>query len=361
MKYEDFVTKLAEKLNSKNLLESAHPDEFVVVMNSDDKLNGVVGNEKFKQSVTINKLINRPTGTHNHKKYAEFKLAETLIKISSKVEQNNISLFAKDCANEIPLKKEAAPVAGIAAIALLAAYIGATYWQQSSDFINEGFLTNHEKLISEFNDLIDEEDGDANVSPELNRRIKEIIKTLNEFKFKYIKHSNTLNEFSMPRSKSELNNSISEKIDYKITEAFNDMRVSATESLTIAMSVRDKFSDEDFKSQHLKHKFHHYFLVGKNKPFADNMDDVVRAIGPYIKSIEYILNSLKNAMVKIEESLHRMENELPSEAKEDITPKHKEDVSFEYPKDITQSSKPRANHPIVKKENENLFDSIELF
>jgi hypothetical protein len=142
----------------RNITENAHP-ESVIVAPSYDKLNALVENDNERQNIILNIVNKTPNGHLTQHKYAENKLILNLVRVANDLDnrdQDKLMSLADTCLfqlnNKQMVKKALGPLAivGIAVPVLL----GALYLQQHMVFVNEGFEVNHQKLVAELDDIL---------------------------------------------------------------------------------------------------------------------------------------------------------------------------------------------------------------
>jgi hypothetical protein len=92
-KLYDVKPETSKGMDAKNLTELAHPKR-VVLVNTYDKLNGVIPNDNDKQTLTIKTLNKIPSGALDGWKRAQQDLADELNKIAIEIDDSEVSSLA---------------------------------------------------------------------------------------------------------------------------------------------------------------------------------------------------------------------------------------------------------------------------
>ena len=309
----------------KNIIEDAHPNS-VVVSPSYDKLNGLVENLNERQNIIMNIVQRIPDGHIVNRKYAEQQLLLTLVRIGNDLDNKNqteLRTLADVCleqtaivAKKVNLTKTANPaVAGLApaglaplTIAPLVAVpviLGAIYLQQHIGLLNEGFEKNHEKLMSEIDDLLN-----ASVTWGVGRQYtQEFLTAMQDFKKelekKYGDYKRILpiiKSLEKARTGKELLEMAKSSESTTVINAYDFFRSEMLDFMPYLMKIEKNFKNETYKIRQIEDKGWlekavdwTQVLHGGWGFIADDFDDVVRAISPYIKSIGDILKTLDDA------------------------------------------------------------------
>lgn len=308
----------------RNIIENAHPKSTIVAP-SYDKLNGLVENNNERQDIILNILNKNPNGHLTNHKYAEKELILSLVRIANDLDNSDnekLRVLADACLfqiSKISFKKEAIiPLAGAALIAI-PILIGTLYLQQHISFINEGFEKNHQKLISEIDDLL-QASSSWGVGYDYKSDFKNM---LQDFRIKlitfydlYKKIEPIITDLEKPRTAQDLIELSKQPQTDSVIKAYGMLRTAADNMLPYIMTIEKNFSSEAYKARQIEDKGFMsslidkvQFLHGGKSLVADDFDDVVRAISPYKKSISEIVDLLRKA-----ESMEKAAQQQISEA-----------------------------------------------
>jgi hypothetical protein len=292
----------------KNIAQLAHPKP-AVVSNSYDKLNGLVENINERQNILLN-IVNKPVnGLLTNHKYAEKDLILSLVRLGNSLDNQNkdeLRALADTClvqvSNKNIEKKAALPMLALLGVPAL---IGAFYLQQHLSFVDEGFETNSNKLISELDDLLNS-NSDWGVgysySEEFKSTVQDFKNKLSNFSELYQKIKPVISELEVPKTAKELIVLSSKPETTEVIQAYNTLQKSFADMIPYVDSIQKNFASESYKSRQIKDKGLLTSLVDKTQVLhgghglvADDFDDVVRAIPPYIKSVKDIMGVLNDA------------------------------------------------------------------
>lgn len=311
-----------------NIMEDAHPNS-VIVSPAHDKLNGLVENNNEQQNILIHIVNRTPDGLSTQRKYARQDLLLALVRVANDLDNRNqeeLRKLADTCLEQAStIKKEAwvVPVAiGVAAL------IGALYTQQHLPFVNEGFEKNNQKLVAEVDDLL-KSSADWGIGHQYKQgflnMVREFRNRLTSFFDLYRqKVEPIMRELERPKDAKELMEKAKQPESATIMEAHNALLHAATEIESYIDKVAEDFKSEAYKVRQVEdtgfltslvEKTH--ALVGGKGLIADDFDDVVRAISPYKKSIDDILDVLKAAKSLENETLAAV-SKIP--AREEMKP-----------------------------------------
>lgn len=315
-----------------NIMEDAHPNA-VILSPAHDKLNGLVENNNEQQNILLHIVQKTPDGLSTHRKYAQQDLMLALVRIANDLDNRNqdeLRKLADTCLEQTTtLKKEAwiVPVAvGVAAL------IGALYTQQHLPFVNEGFEKNNQKLVAEVDDLLK-----STAEWGIGHQYKQgFLNTIRDFRNRLTSFFNLyrqkvepiMRELERPKDAKELMEKAKQPESATIMEAHNDLLRAATDIGSYIDKIADDFKSEAYKVRQVEdtgfltslvEKTH--ALVGGKGLIADDFDDVVRAISPYKKSVDDILDVLQKAKSLENETLAAV-SKIPNreEMKPEIAP-----------------------------------------
>lgn len=312
----------------KNIIEDAHPNS-VVVSPSYDKLNGLVENLNERQNIIMNIVQRTPDGHIVNRKYAEQQLLLTLVRIGNDLDNRNqteLRTLADVCLEQtaIAAKKKvnltknsaaavaAAPLAAaglapltIASLIAVPVILGAIYLQQHIGLLNEGFESNHAKLMSEIDDLLN-----ASVSWGVGRQYtQEFVTAMQEFKKELEKRYGDyqrilpiIKSLEKARTGKELLDLAKSPESKTVINAYKFFREEMDDFLPYLNKIEQNFKSETYKIRQIEDKGWlekavdwTQILHGGWGFIADDFDDVNRAIVPYKKSIGDILKVLQEA------------------------------------------------------------------
>lgn len=313
----------------RNIIEDAHPTS-VIIGPSYDKLNGLVENNNERQDILLHILNKTPNGQLTNHKYAEKNLILSLVRIANDLDNHNqdqLRILADTCLIQVsncqPLKKEgiAFLAAGLIAVPVL---LGSFYLQQHLSFINEGFEKNHQKLLSELDDLLQASAswgvGYAYKSDFL-RMVQDFKNKLTEFYSLFEKVEPIISELEKPKTAQELLEISKHPQTDTVVKAYGELKTAANNMLPYLMMIEKNFSSENYKIKQIEDKGFLSSLVDKMQVLhggkgliSDDFDDVVRALTPYKKSIFDLVDVLKKAE-SIEKSAQQQIQDAEMESK----------------------------------------------
>lgn len=356
----------------KNIFETAHP-KSVVVAPSHDKLNGLVENPNEAQNIALH-IVNKTNDGHlTGHKYAEQNLVLTLVRLGNSLDnskKDELRILADTCLQQTTedIKKKdlnkfavGDPVtlgigATVALIAVpLALTLGGIYLHQHLSYVNDGFVKNHEKLISEIDDLIKD-----SVSWGLGYKYKqELLDIVTDFRDKitdfynvYMQIKPVIDYLEKPKTAKELVALVKSTDTEAIRKAHDIILRYANDMLPYINSVESQFKKETFKATQTEDKGWMQkvidwtrFLHGGAGLIADDFDDVVRAIPPYKKSIGDILEVFKNAKTFRDNAKIQLEEAVKESKSEFSTPSAKEpDLPTKSPAKPSVETKSTEEH-----------------
>ncbi len=288
----------------KNIAERAHKDP-VIVSPSYDRLNGLVENVNERQNIILNIVNKNNNGQLTNHKWAEQQLVLSLVRIGNDMDnrdQEELRILADSCLSQIAVKKQAAAPLLIGAVA---AVIGALWVQQHLDFVDEGFERNHQKLISELDDMLSSNaDWGVGVSYKATfiKMLQDFKSKLNEFYGLYKKITPVISDLDVPDGATDLLNVATKPQSQAVIKAYQALKLASEKMVPYIEGVMKNFKNEGYKLRQIEEKGFLTELVDKLQAFhggkglvSDDFDDVVRAIPPYLKSITDLQNILSQA------------------------------------------------------------------
>lgn len=297
----------------RNIVEVAHPKPFVSSP-SYDKLQGLVENLNENQDITLNILNQVPTGRVTQRKYAEKELLLSLVRTGNDLDNRNqdkLRSLADHCLTQLSdkmMKKEGQ----IALLAIAAGIIGAIYAKNHLPFVSDGFAADHEKLMSEIDDLLGSSDSwgvGYTYKPQF-------IQMLTQFKAQLTKYAAMekqvveplLNQLSAVKSPKEAIALAKHPAGKQINDALFKFRQATDAILFYIQQVEKNFSNPLYKQQQTAEKGFFSSLLdstqvlhGGKGLIADDFDDVTHALETYKTDIQNIYKVLGTSS-SVEES-----------------------------------------------------------
>lgn len=294
----------------KNIMEAAHPDP-VVISPSYDKLNGLVENNMERQNIILNILDDAPRGDGTVRKLAEKDLVLSLVRIANDLDNSDhqeLRALADACLEQTCKKKDLKKVAigPLAIVALVAVALGGIYAHQHLPNISEGFKANHRTLLSEVDDLLQSESTwygtGSNFDASLKNDLTKLKDYLTKFYGLYSQVEPLINDFQKPRDAQELMEVAQNGNVEQLGKGLDALRNAAKNMYDFIRQIKINFSSTSYKEQHTEEKSPLRWLLdkthlsgGDKSLFADQFQDVVNAINPYLESIAEVLNVFNNA------------------------------------------------------------------
>jgi hypothetical protein len=334
----------------RNIYEVAHPAP-VFIAPSYDKINGLVENENERQDITINKLFEFPLNDGNvtQHKLAERELMLSLVRVANDLDNKNedqLRSLADACLFQVsttPLKKQGLTLLGAGLVAI-PALLGALYVQQHMSFINEGFDNNNEKLVAEVDDLLSSSSSwgvGYDYKAGFKTQVQDFKNKLESFNNLYKKVEPIITNLETPKTAQDLLKITGQPQSDSVIKAYNAIKSAADNMLPYIRDIERNFASETYKAKQISDKGILSSLVDKTQILhggkgliADDFDDVVRAIGPYKKSIADLLQMLKQAE-SVEKSAQQRLQEAAAESGGQ-TETEKTETSTPVTKDIDQ-------------------------
>lgn len=304
-----------------NIMERAHKGN-VVVSPSYDKLNGLVENNIERQNIILNIVNKNNNGLLTNHKYAEQDLVLSLVRLGNDLDNRNhddLRALADTCLVQVTAprieKKAALPMLALVGVPAL---LGAFYLHQHLGFVNEGFEVNHKKLIDELDDLLNS-NSEWGVGYSFSNEFRTIVQ---DFKNKLINFFNLykriepiISKLETPKTAKDLIALSAKPETTEIVQAYNTLKKAFADMVPYVSSIQRNFSSESYKARQIKEKGFLSSLLDKTQVLhggkgliADDFDDVVRAISPYMTSLKEVMNVLKDAESLQKKSQQELQN-----------------------------------------------------
>lgn len=296
----------------RNIIEDAHP-ESVVVSPAYDKINGLVENVNERQDIICNMIKKVPNGNQIQRKYAEKQLVLSLVRLGNDLDnskKDELRKLADTCLEQITSdikKKEIRKTANPALIVgAVVAVLGAIWIQQHLDFKNDGFVKNHEKLIAELDDMIEDRTDygvyGQNYIPSFKQLLSNLKSNLVNFKNIYDTVVPVIENIETPKTAQELLKLSQGPKTNTIKQAYERLKNIFDQLTPYLNTIDEKFNSESYKLRQIQEKGllnklvdYVSILHGGKGLIADDFDDVRRAYIPYKKSIDEIFEILQKA------------------------------------------------------------------
>lgn len=290
-----------------NIMESAHPEPAISFM-SYDRLNSLVENNNERQTIMLNIVNKKPTGQLFNTKYANQDLILSLTRLANFLDSTNEPELRKladfclfNASNSIKKQAVAPILVGFAAAATL---LGILYANQHLANANHGYEKNYASLIKEIDDLLTSK-SEWGVGYDLDSELKNDMisfkKHLESFNKLYLSVKPIFSNLQTPRTATQLNEMINHPDTKDIIAAYDSFKTAAEDLYPFMKQIQENFSSDTYKDRHITNKgmltsvVDYVKLHGGKNLVADDFDDLVMAIPPFIESINEILNILKKA------------------------------------------------------------------
>lgn len=350
----------------KNIMEVAHPNS-VVISPSYDKLNGLVENNNERQNILLHIVQKTPDGLNTQRKYAEQDFLLSLVKIANELDQrdeHDLRKLADVCLTQTSKKvieKQAwAPVIG----AVVAVLVG-VWLKQHLPMINDGFEKNHQKLVSEIDDLIESNNSwqttlqaGVKYKEEFIAEMQDFKSKLNDFYTQVQALMPIFQEFDKPRDGKAVMEMANKPEAEKVKVAYEKFRSSYMNFLPYIKDILSKFANEHYKLRQIEEKGFLTRLVdtpqilhGGMGLIGDDFDDVARALKTYSASLAEIAKVLRDAY-SLETKATAQLNQVQNEAKKDVP-----DLDLNAPSDTTPSNNSPAKQ--VDNKTDELADELK--
>jgi hypothetical protein len=349
-----------------NIMEVAHPNA-VVVSPSYDKLNGLVENNNELQNILMHILYKepesgspnqgiypmRPTLLYPNPKYASKNLMLALVRVANDMDnkdKDDLRVLADKCLEQIHdgFQKQAFLPWIIGAAVVL----GAIYLQQHLDDVDQGIKQNYMRLQSELQDF---QQADTTLGfghkydDTLKHDVMMLQSSLNEFWTAYSKALPLIQEMERPTNAQDLIQKTQNSDTMTVMQAYETLRGEVEKIFPYLYKTQQNFTNPDYKAEHTAEKGAITGLLdsvpflhgGKSSLTADDFDDVINAIGPFMASVKRLLDlfaKAKNVQDKISADLAASTGKTQSflgpdtfKNPSDVTPKEKtvEDIDQE--------------------------------
>jgi hypothetical protein len=325
-----------------NIMEIAHPNSLVIAP-AYDRLNGLVENEIERQNINLRIVNKNPDGLLTMRRYAHQQLLLSLVRVANDLDnlnQNKLMALADSCLEEMTqqdgLTKYAAP-SGKGKALLVAGIVGTLgtllYTSLYADKVKEGYVTDHNAMIAELDDIINNQVSFFGTGFELTESAKN---DLNDFKDKlnrlfsvYTKHQptifnadriepikNKMRKLESTKSRKRISTRNVDKLSQqkiKIEEAYAELNEAIQETIPAVKEMQKKFSDPSWQSRQIKDTGMWKSLKDKVLRDAkaivpDQFDDVTKITTAYLSSLDDILKILKEAQDKKVQEMSRYES-----------------------------------------------------
>lgn len=323
---------LEKELNGEkydfNIVEIAHP-EPAVVMQSYDKVNGLVENVNERSSIMQDIAKRTPTGQGMPKKYAQ-ELTLALVRVANELDNSNhqdLMRLADVCllqANHQFKKKAIAPIA-IAAWTAAATVLGGIYAKQHLAFFSDGFEKDHEKLIKEIEDVLSANSNwgfGKDYHEDFLKSMRSLEKDLSDFYAIYKQVKPVIESLNKPRNAKELMEVAKSSKGNEVKEAYKALEMGANNILPKLDFVKKNFTNNAYKNMQIKEKgffdgvAEKAMLLGGKGFVADDMDDISHAVEAYMGDITELAKILRGADEYSENAKRQLEQSAQQAAEQ---------------------------------------------
>ena len=308
----------------RNIIEDAHPTP-VIISPSYDRLHGLVENENERQDIILNIINKVPNGHLTQHRYAQKELILSLVRVANDLDNQDsdqLRSLADACLLQISQKKYLKKVAVPALLIVIHELFGALYLQQHLPFVDEGFEANHQKLISEIDDILTSNSWGLCLGAEYTSNLKNMVLDLKNRVIglynTYQKYKSSIDELEKPKDAKTLLEASKQPKSNEIASAFTALQSMIKNMAPYLDQVRLNFSNNAYKSKQIKDKGWLHSLIdkthimegGATSLVSDDLNDVIRAITPYENSISELVETLKNAGSVQEASQNKLQEAL---------------------------------------------------
>lgn len=291
----------------RNIIENAHPTSFVI-SDSYDKINGLVENENERQNISIHITQKHNNGLLTQHKYAQQELLMSLVRIGNDLDSQNkeeLRALSDTCLDQLVAKKPIKKTAFVWFAAIGAALLGAIYAKNHMRFISDGFQQDHQKLMSELEDLSSSNsdwDVGTDYKPEFLNMINDLKTRLTAFYNLEQQVEPIMAQLQTPRDAKQLIELAKHPDSHNVLTAYKTFRNAAANILPYLQTVEKDFANEMYKQNQTSNKGFLTDLVDKTQILhggkglvADDFDDVRHALDTYLMDIANIIKVLKGA------------------------------------------------------------------
>lgn len=295
-----------------NIMEIAHPSSKVVSP-AYDKINGLVENNIERQNINLRIVNKNPDGLLTQRKYAEQQLLFSLVRTANDLDNKNETKLAnladnclKHASQQFTIKKQAGAMFWIATslIGMIAAY-------NNTSFLDEGFESNHNTLLAELDDLINEK-MEYGIGLEYDQTFKDQLVTFKgraeKIKKIYDENKTYMQKLDSITSAKQLKALTKDKtLAKRLIDASGNLEKELNDFVPEIQLVEKFFSDPEYKKRQIKDKglVRRYFdklnigpvglsgMGGGYGLFGDDFQDVRNALPTYTESLKNVINRLK--------------------------------------------------------------------
>jgi hypothetical protein len=305
----------SEGLDYKNnIMESAHPDSLVISP-AYDKLNGLIENNIERQNIMLRIVNKTPDGLLTQRKYAQKELILSLVRTANELDNQNkdqLRILADSCLNSIN-KKAAGPAAlaffSPTTVFLAGAAFAVSYLVSKMDDLDRGFEGNHERLITNLQNILDNEvtlGFGFELTDKGKEDIKHTIDILNKFKDQYNQAKPILTEATMSKTAAEMAQKADQNPELfrELHKQYNILLKSIANITPVLNIISRKFENPESIGLYIKEKgtmtslLESTGLTGESKwsfwsgPFRD----LLKSIPSYKQSLDNILEAAKDSI-----------------------------------------------------------------
>jgi hypothetical protein len=315
-----------------NIMEVAHPNSMVIAP-SYDKLNGLVENEMERQNILMHIVYKEPEmGSPNQgryplapamlfpntmgnvPKYAQKDLLMSLVRVANDMDNKDkeeLRVLADACLTQLHslgiTKQVILPLAGMVPwLAAAAAILGVIYVHEHLAASDQGIKENYTRLQSQLQDFLDASETlgfGHQYDAFLKQEVAQVQAQLQEFWSAYSEAMPLLLAMEKPSNSQDLAQQSQKPQAQDFVHAFQVITDEASKVFDMLNKIEQQFNNPDFKAEHTQEKGAITSLLdkipflhgGKGSLTADDFDDVVNAIPPFMDSVKRLRDTLAKA------------------------------------------------------------------
>ncbi len=324
-----------------NIMEVAHKDP-VVVSPAYDRLNGLVENNIERQNINLRIVNKNPDGLLTMRRYAEKELLLSLVRVANDLDNTNqheLMTLADACLDNLTNQDVLVKQAGKGKAALIAAIVGALglgfYASLHSDKMKEGYVKDHEALVAELNDIINNTTflgTGFELTDSAKLDLSNFKSQLDDLYYVYSKYqpiifnSDKVSTYQNRKEKIEssskrrkrIKQSVLDKLEKEkenINKAYAELHEKINEVKPEVQMMLNKFKNLDWQNRSIEQRGTLNRLVesipglrGGAGLIPNQFDDVTLATTAYLSSLDDILKILQEGQSKKVEEMRRLEN-----------------------------------------------------
>lgn len=316
----------SEGLDYKNnIMESAHPDSLVLSP-AYDKLNGLVENNIERQNIMLRIVNKNPDGLLTQRKYAEKALILSLVRTANNLDnqdKNELRTLADSCLYLITKTAKTA-LANFAIAGLVGGAVGLMYLISRLNTTDRGFEKNHEHLVQQLTDLLEEDINFLGFGFELTDEgradITNVISQLNKFKSEYDSYKPIFALAFRANNLAQITESASKnpQLYQQIQTIYNSIN-NSIKNITPLLDNLNKFNNPEVIATYVKKQgatsnwLESWYIYGDKSSWSlipGEFQDVVKSMPTYKESLNNILKAANDAKKAVDTSTRYVEADI---------------------------------------------------